>query len=76
MISLRVAGVPEHFNLPWHLLLESGGARALGLDAAWRDVPEGSGAMAAALEDGACNRARPSQGDPAGIQGLISQSGM
>ena len=53
MISLRVGGVPEHFNLPWHLLLESGGARALGLDAAWRDVPEGSGAMAAALEDGA-----------------------
>jgi ABC-type nitrate/sulfonate/bicarbonate transport system substrate-binding protein len=49
MKVLRIGGVPEHFNLPWHLAIESGELRALGVDARWRDYPEGSGAMAAAL---------------------------
>ena len=48
-IALRVGGVPEHFNLPWHLAIEAGVPRDLGIDLTWRDYPDGSGAMAAAL---------------------------
>ena len=43
---LRIGGVPEHFNLPFHLLLEDGGTAAFG----WRDYPGGTGAMLAALD--------------------------
>ena len=49
---LRIGGVPEHFNLPWHLVLESPLPADLGIDARWQDFPDGSGAMAAALLEG------------------------
>ena len=52
MIELKVGGVPEHFNLPWHLVIESGVAARLGIGLTWRDYPDGSGAMAAALRAG------------------------
>ena len=52
MTQLRIGGVPEHFNLPWHLLLESGACESLGVEARWRDYSEGSGALAAALRSG------------------------
>jgi ABC-type nitrate/sulfonate/bicarbonate transport system substrate-binding protein len=52
MITLRIGGVPEHFNLPWHLALEARRFAQLGIDVAWRDYPGGSGAMAKALRDG------------------------
>ena len=52
MIRLRIGGVPEHFNLPWHLALEARRFDALGIEVAWRDYPGGSGAMAKALRDG------------------------
>src|SRR5690606_19533964 len=52
MIKLRVGGVPEHFNLPWHLAREGGAAARLGVDLQWQDFPDGSGAMAAALRGG------------------------
>ncbi|HJR69338.1 MAG TPA: ABC transporter substrate-binding protein, partial [Gammaproteobacteria bacterium] len=52
MIRLRVGGVPEHFNLPWHLALEARRFASLGIDLAWRDYPGGSGTMAKALRDG------------------------
>ena len=52
MIKLRIGGVPEHFNLPWHLALEARRFEALGIDVTWRDYPGGSGAMAKALRDG------------------------
>jgi ABC-type nitrate/sulfonate/bicarbonate transport system substrate-binding protein len=52
MIKLRIGGVPEHFNLPWHLALEARRFDALGVEVAWRDYPGGSGAMAKALRDG------------------------
>jgi ABC-type nitrate/sulfonate/bicarbonate transport system substrate-binding protein len=51
MILLRIGGVPEHFNLPWHLLLEARGGAQLGVEATWQDFAEGSGAMAAALRE-------------------------
>jgi sulfonate transport system substrate-binding protein len=52
MIKLRVGGVPEHFNLPWHLALEARRFEPLGVDVAWQDYAGGSGAMANALRDG------------------------
>jgi len=52
MIRLRIGGVPEHFNLPWHLAAHARRFEAHGVDVAWRDHPGGSGAMAKALRDG------------------------
>ncbi len=52
MISINIGGVPEHFNLPFRLLLDDDRGRALGVDARWCDYPEGSGAMATALRAG------------------------
>ena len=51
MMSLRIGGVPEHFNLPWHLALADGAAQAAGIDVQWQDFPDGSGAMAQALRE-------------------------
>ncbi len=70
MKKLRIGGVPEHFNLPWHLYLESNAAAAIGVDASWRDVPEGSGAMAASLRQGELDVAMLlTEGAIAGIAG-------
>ena len=52
MIRLRIGGVPEHFNLPWHLAAQARRFEPHGVDVAWRDYPGGSGAMAKALRDG------------------------
>ena len=52
MEKLRIGGVPEHFNRPWQRLIESGALRQSGVDLQWRDFPDGSGAMAAALTRG------------------------
>ncbi len=47
---IRLGGVPEHFNLPWHLAMAS---EALsGLELAWTDQPGGTGEMLSRLEDG------------------------
>jgi len=51
MRPLRVGGVPEHFNLPWHRLLESGALRPAGIDATWRDFAGGSAELAAAINE-------------------------
>lgn len=47
---LRLGGVPEHFNLPWHLALEGG--RLDDLDLAWTDQPGGTGEMLTGLAEG------------------------
>lgn len=52
MIDLKIGGVPEHFNLPWQLCLEARAPERLGIGLTWRDYPDGSGAMAAALRAG------------------------
>ncbi len=39
------AGVPEHFNLPWHLAVESGAFDRAGVDLEFRDCPGGTGQM-------------------------------
>lgn len=50
--SIRVAGVPEHFNLPWHLGRERGAFARAGIDLQWRTVPQGTGAMCDMLRSG------------------------
>ncbi len=45
MIKIRVGGVPEHFNLPWHLCREEGLFDELGVEVEWKDFPGGTGAM-------------------------------
>jgi sulfonate transport system substrate-binding protein len=51
MIKIRVGGVPEHFNLPWHLAIENGHFEREGLEVTWTDYKGGTGIMAKALED-------------------------
>jgi hypothetical protein len=41
----RVCGVPEHFNLPWHLAKERGLFEKHGVDVEFIDEPLGTGAM-------------------------------
>ena len=48
---IRVGGVPEHFNLPWHLALESGAFTDVGLEVEFIEVPGGTGAMSQMLAE-------------------------
>ncbi|AWK06053.1 ABC transporter substrate-binding protein [Flavobacterium crocinum] len=52
MKTVKIAGVPEHFNLPWHLCIENGEFEAENIDLQWRNVPEGTGKMCQMLRDG------------------------
>ncbi|MFV8356277.1 substrate-binding domain-containing protein [Flavobacterium sp. XS1P32] len=52
MNTIKIAGVPEHFNLPWHLAIESGDFEKENIDLQWTDVPEGTGKMCQMLRDG------------------------
>lgn len=52
MTTLKIAGVPEHFNLPWHLCLENGEFNEAGINLEWTDVPEGTGKLCQMLRDG------------------------
>jgi ABC-type nitrate/sulfonate/bicarbonate transport system substrate-binding protein len=52
MTTLKIAGVPEHFNLPWHLCLENGEFAEKGIDLQWTDVPEGTGKLCQMLRNG------------------------
>lgn len=52
MKTIKIAGVPEHFNLPWHLCIEGGEFKAEGIDLKWTDVPEGTGRLCQMLREG------------------------
>lgn len=52
MKKVKIIGVPEHFNLPWHLAMEDGAFENRGIQLIWTDVPEGTGKMAQMLQDG------------------------
>lgn len=52
MKTLTIAGVPEHFNLPWHLCIEKGLFEAQNIKLQWTDVPEGTGRLCQMLRDG------------------------
>lgn len=51
MKTLTIAGVPEHFNLPWHLAIEQGHFETEGIQINWIDVPEGTGKMCQMLRN-------------------------
>jgi sulfonate transport system substrate-binding protein len=51
---LRLGGVPEHFNYPWHLAMGTDGSAGDldGVPHTWEDQPGGTGEMVAKLADG------------------------
>ena len=57
MKSITIGGVPEHFNLPWHLAIEGGKFKKKGIDMQWKVFPGGTGAMCNALRDGSIDMA-------------------
>lgn len=52
MKKVTIAGVPEHFNLPWHLALDDNAFEDRGIDLDFIEVPEGSGKMCQMLRNG------------------------
>jgi ABC-type nitrate/sulfonate/bicarbonate transport system substrate-binding protein len=52
MKKVKIVGVPEHFNLPWHMAIDNGEFESEGIDLQWTDVPEGTGKMCQMLRDG------------------------
>jgi len=52
MKTIKIVGVPEHFNLPWQLCIENEEFEAKNIDLQWTNVPEGTGKMCQMLRDG------------------------
>jgi len=50
-ITIRIGGVPEHFNLPIHLANEQGIFKKNGISINWKDFYGGTGQMTKALRD-------------------------
>ena len=51
MTTIKIVGVPEHFNLPWQLCIENGEFEAENINLKWTDIPEGTGKMCQMLRD-------------------------
>lgn len=51
MKKIRISGVPEHFNLPWHLAIDDNAFEDRGIELQWTDVPQGTGKMCQLLRD-------------------------
>nr|WP_297307543.1 substrate-binding domain-containing protein [uncultured Flavobacterium sp.] len=51
MKTVKIVGVPEHFNLPWQLCLENGEFNEIGINLEWTDIPEGTGRMCQMLRE-------------------------
>jgi len=51
MKTVKIVGVPEHFNLPWQLCLENGEFNEMGIDLQWSDISEGTGKMCQMLRE-------------------------
>ncbi|CAL66595.1 substrate-binding domain-containing protein [Christiangramia forsetii] len=52
MKTIKVGGVPEHFNLPWHRCIENDKFKKEDINVVWKEFPEGTGAMCKALRSG------------------------
>lgn len=50
--TIRIGGVPEHFNLPIHLAMENGLFTDKGLNVTWTTFKGGTGQMTQALRNG------------------------
>ncbi len=48
--TIRIGGVPEHFNVLWHYAMEKGYFADAGIDVVWTDYPSGSSPMARDLD--------------------------
>lgn len=51
LTSIRIGGVPEHFNLPIHLIHENGTLAKNGISIEWTDFYGGTGQMTKALRE-------------------------
>ncbi len=51
LTKIRVGGVPEHFNLPWHLAMENGLFEKEGIELEWTVFKGGTGQMTKALRN-------------------------
>jgi sulfonate transport system substrate-binding protein len=49
--TIKLGGVPEHFNLPIHLAIENGSFQDQGLDVEWTTFKGGTGQMTKALRN-------------------------
>lgn len=52
MLQVKIGGVAEHYNLPWHLLNESGELAGIDVEMQWCDCPGGTGEMTKLLATG------------------------
>ena len=52
MKTIRDAGVPEHFNVPWKAAIDNKLFEKNKLDLEWTDVPQGTGRMCEMLRSG------------------------
>ena len=50
-MKIRIGGVPEHFNFPWHYGIKKGYFQKEGIEVEWHDFPGGTGAMSEALKN-------------------------
>jgi len=51
MTTIKIGGVPEHFNFAWYLTLKDGEYKKEGINLRWQDFPGGTGAMCKALRN-------------------------
>ncbi|WP_203258357.1 substrate-binding domain-containing protein [Hyunsoonleella ulvae] len=51
MKNVNIGGVPEHFNLAWHLTLKNEEYKTEGINLCWHDYHGGTGAMCKALRE-------------------------
>ena len=49
--TVKIGGVPEHFNYPWHKAIEGGMFAQHQIDLQWTDYPGGTGALVQDLTD-------------------------
>ena len=52
MQKIKIGGVPEHFNYPWHQGIQNGLFEKQNIRLEWQDMPGGTGQMSEALENG------------------------
>ena len=52
MKTVKIGGVPEHFNLAWYLTLKNGEYKAEDINLRWHDFFGGTGQMCKALREG------------------------
>ena len=50
--TIKIGGVPEHFNLAWYLTLKNGEYKSKGINLRWEDYPGGTGQLNKALRNG------------------------